>query len=162
MHKSIELVEICRMMKILFKKYLLSYLVEITFHVAFVWGSRGYFSWIFFFSVMKHTSIDRARQIESNGIDITHGTSCRMNYSQKYFIKPLFYRFFRYVSRICWSIPMFYISLDRAHRIEWNDDIFGSGPNDDENIFMKSRICLFSPMVKVNIVIYIQFILVLF
>ena len=47
----------------------------------------------FFVLIVKLTSIDRARQTESNAIGFACGTSIRANRSMEYLTKPFFYRF---------------------------------------------------------------------
>ena len=104
---------------------------------------------------MKLTSIDRARQTESNAICFSCGTSLTANRSMEYLTKPFFIGFWNLrVSLIC-VIMMLDTPSDRARRAASIDVNFTRGTDRGSNIFTEYSIFVLVVMVKNNIFINI-------
>ena len=108
-----------------------------------------------FVVIMKLTSIDRARQTESNAIDFACGTSLRANRSIEYLMKPFFIGFRNLRVPLVLLIMMLDTPSDRARRAASTDVSFMRGTDRGSNIFAKYRFFVFFPMVKNNIFINI-------
>ena len=110
----------------------------------------------FFVLIVKLTSIDRARQTESNAIGFVCGTSLRANRFMEYLMKTFFFIGFRdlRVSFIL-LIMMLETPSDRARRAASNDVNFARGTDRGSNIFAEYLIFVLFPMVKNNIFINI-------
>jgi len=104
---------------------------------------------------VKLTSIDRARQTESNAIGFACGTSLRANRSMEYLMKPFFIGFRDLRVSYILLIMMLETPSDRARRAASDDINFARGTDRGSNIFGEYLIFVLFPMVKNNIFINI-------
>ena len=109
----------------------------------------------FFVLIVKLTSIDRARQTESNAIGFACGTSLRANRSMEYLTKPFFIGFWNLRVSLILLIMMLETPSDRARRAASNDVNFARGTDRGSNIFAEYLIFVLFAMVKNNIFINI-------
>ncbi len=102
---------------------------------------------------MKVTSIDRARQTESNAICFSYGTSLTANRSMEYVTKPFFIGFSNLRASLILLIMMLDTPSDRARRTASNDVSFERGTDRGSNIFAEDLFFILFPMVKNHIFI---------